>query len=138
MHIICRKTSVLTLDLSPILAALTKVVQKEISERINSRIAQLLEGAEDIPMTAQEYERIRKELEDLERQRREYRILRKVRYATIHAILHGLWLNRVRGASRSLAKLTFDPMSITMPVPPTFKTSKCSLGCGRTLHGVTC
>ena len=69
-------------------------------------------------MTSQEYERIQKELEDLERQRHEYRILRKVRYALIHAVMHRLWLDRVQGASRSLARLTFDPMSITMPIPP--------------------
>ena len=97
----------------------TKERNKELSRRLNNRIAQLLGFVEEIPMTSQEYEKIQKELEALERQRRNYRILRKIRYAMIHATLHRLWLDRVQGASRSLARLTFDPMSITMPIPPT-------------------
>ena len=96
----------------------TKERNNELSKRLNDRIAQLLGFVEDDSMSPQEYEKIQKELEDLERQRREYRILRKVRYAMIHAALHRLWLDRVQGASRSLARLTFDPMSITMPIPP--------------------
>ena len=118
MHVICRSERVLTFDCSRIIEALTKAAQNEISKSINDRIAQLLGFVEEIPMTSQEYERIQKELEDLERQRHEYRILRKVRYALIHAVMHRLWLDRVQGASRSLARLTFDPMSITMPIPP--------------------
>ena len=118
MHVICRSERVLTFDCSRIIEALTKAAQNEISKSISDRIAQLLGFVEEIPMTSQEYERIQKELEDLERQRHEYRILRKVRYALIHAVMHRLWLDRVQGASRSLARLTFDPMSITMPIPP--------------------
>ena len=89
-------------------------------------------------MSPQEYEKIQKELEDLERQRREYRILRKVRYAMIHAALHRLWLDRVQGASRSLARLTFDPMRITMPIPPTSEAANSSLGRGRIINGFAC
>ena len=98
----------------------------------------MLGFVEDIPMSPQEYEKIQKELEDLERQRREYRILRKVRYAMIHAALHRLWLDRVQGASRSLARLTFDPMSITMPIPPTSEAASSSLGRGRIINGFVC
>ena len=138
MHIICRSERVLTFDCSRIIEALTKAAQNEISKSINDRIAQLLGFVEAIPMTSQEYERIQKELEALERQRRNYRILRKFRYAMIHATLHRLWLDRVQGASRSLARLTFDPMSITMPIPPTNQAANSSLGRGRTINGFAC
>ena len=138
MHVICRSGRVLTFDCSQIIEALTKAAQNEISKSINDRIAQLLGFVEEIPMTSQEYERIQKELEALERQRRNYRILRKFRYAMIHATLHRLWLDRVQGASRSLARLTFDPMSITMPIPPTSEAANSSLGRGRIINGYAC
>ena len=138
MHVICRSGRVLTFDCSRIIEALTKAAQNEISKSINDRIAQLLGFVEEIPMTSQEYERIQKELEALERQRRNYRILRKFRYAMIHATLHRLWLDRVQGASRSLARLTFDPMNITMPIPPTSEAANSSLGRGRIINGFAC
>lgn len=116
----------------------TKERNNELSKRLNDRIAQLLGFIDDDFMSPQEYEKIQKELEDLERQRREYRILRKVRYAMIHAALHRLWLDRVQGASRSLARLTFDPMSITMPIPPTSEAANSSLGRGRIINGLAC
>jgi hypothetical protein len=116
----------------------TKERNNELSKRLNDRIAQLLGFIEDDSISPQEYEKIQKELEDLDRQRREYRILRKVRYAMIHAALHRLWLDRVQGASRSLARLTFDPMSITMPIPPTSEAANSSLGRGRIINGFAC
>ena len=127
-----------SVELSAILDCFTKERNNELSRRLNERIAQLLGFVEDDSMSPQEYEKIQKELEDLERQRREYRILRKVRYAMIHAALHRLWLDRVQGASRSLARLTFDPMSITMPIPPTNEAVNSSLGRGRIINGYAC
>jgi len=125
-------------ELSAIFDCFTKERNNELSRRLNDRIAQLLGFVDDESMSPQEYEKIQKELEDLERQRREYRNLRKVRYAMIHAALHRLWLDRVQGASRSLARLTFDPMSITMPIPPTNEAVNSSLGRGRIINGYTC
>ena len=127
-----------SVELSAIFDCFTKERNNELSRRLNERIAQLLGFVEDDSMSPQEYEKIQKELEDLERQRREYRILRKVRYAMIHAALHRLWLDRVQGASRSLARLTFDPMSITMPIPPTSEAANSSLGRGRIINGSAC
>ena len=127
-----------SVELSAIFDCFTKERNNELSRRLNDRIAQLLGFIDDDSMSPQEYEKIQKELEDLERQRREYRILRKVRYAMIHAALHRLWLDRVQGASRSLARLTFDPMSITMPIPPTSEAANSSLGRGRTINGFAC
>ena len=127
-----------SVELSAILDCFTKERNNELSRRLNDRIAQLLGFIDDDSMSPQEYEKIQKELEDLERQRREYRILRKVRYARIHATLHRLWLDRVQGASRSLARLTFDPMSITMPIPPTSEAANSSLGRGRIINGFAC
>jgi len=127
-----------SVELSAIFDCFTKERNNELSRRLNDRIAQLLGFIDDDSMSPQEYEKIQKELEDLERQRREYRILRKVRYAMIHATLHRLWLDRVQGASRSLARLTFDPMSITMPIPPTSEAANSSLGRGRILNGFAC
>ena len=69
--------AVLTFDCSLILEGLTKVVQRQISESINDRIAQLLGFVEEIPMTSQEYEKIPKELEALERQRRKLSVFEK-------------------------------------------------------------
>jgi len=127
-----------SVELSAIFDCFTKERNNELSRRLNDRIAQLLGFIDDDSMSPQEYEKIQKELEDLERQRREYRNLRKVRYAMIHAALHRLWLDRVQGASRSLARLTFDPMSITMPIPPTNEAVNSSLGRGRIINGYTC
>ena len=127
-----------SVELSAIFDCFTKERNNELSRRLNDRIAQLLGFVDDDSMSPQEYEKIQKELEDLERQRREYRILRKVRYARIHATLHRLWLDRVQGASRSLARLTFDPMSITMPIPPTSEAANSSLGRGRIINGFAC
>ena len=127
-----------SVELSAIFDCFTKERNNELSRRLNDRIAQLLGFIDDDSMSPQEYEKIQKELEDLERQRREYRILRKVRYARIHATLHRLWLDRVQGASRSLARLTFDPMSITMPIPPTSEAANSSLGRGRIINGFAC
>ena len=127
-----------SVELSAIFDCFTKERNNELSRRLNDRIAQLLGFIDDDSMSPQEYEKIQKELDDLERQRREYRILRKVRYAMIHAALHRLWLDRVQGASRSLARLTFDPMSITMPIPPTNEAANSSLGRGRIINGFAC
>lgn len=127
-----------SVEISAAFEFLTKERNNKLSRRLNDRIAQLLGFVEDEPMSPQEYEKIQKELEDLERQRRKYRILRKVRCALIHAVLHRLWLNRVQGATRALAKLTFDPMSITMPIPPTSEAANSSLGRGRIINGFTC
>ena len=127
-----------SVELSAIFDCFTKERNNELSRRLNDRIAQLLGFIDDDSMSPQEYEKIQKELEDLERQRREYRILRKVRYAMIHAALHRLWLDRVQGASRSLARLTFDPMSTTMPIPPTSEAANSSLGRGRIINGFAC
>ena len=127
-----------SVELSAIFDCFTKERNNELSRRLNDRIAQLLGFVEDDSMSPQEYEKIQKELEDLERQRHEYRILRKVRYALIHAVMHRLWLDRVQGASRSLARLTFDPMSITMPIPPTSEAANSSLGRGRIISGFAC
>lgn len=117
---------------------MTKARNNELSKRLNDMIAQLLGFAEEVPVDSQEYERIRKRLEELERQRRNYRIIRKVRCALIQAILHMLWFERVRGASRALARLTFDSMSVTMPVPPTSRIAYGSLGCGRNMNVRAC
>ena len=127
-----------SVELSAIFDCFTKERNNELSRRLNDRIAQLLGFIDDDSMSPQEYEKIQKELEDLERQRREYRILRKVRYAMIHAALHRLWLDRVQGASRSLARLPFDPMSITTPIPPTSEAANSSLGRGRIINGFAC
>ena len=127
-----------SVELSAIFDCFTKERNNELSRRLNDRIAQLLGFVDDDSMSPHEYEKIQKELEDLERQRSEYRNLRKVRYAMIHATLHRLWLDRVQGASRSLARLTFDPMSITMPIPPTSEAANSSLGRGRTINGFAC
>lgn len=127
-----------SIELSSIFDCFTKERNNELSRRLNDRIAQLLGFVEDDFMSPQEYEKIQKELEDLERQRHEYRILRKVRCALIQAVLRRLWLDRVQGATRALAKLNFDPMSITMPVPPTFKIAESILVRGRNINGCTC
>lgn len=41
-----------------------------------------------------------------------------------------LWANRVKKASRATAGLTTDPMSIAMPISPTFEATLSSFGHG--------
>ena len=55
-----------------------------------------------------------------------------------NAQLHMLWVNRVKKASRATAGLTTDPMSIAMPIPPTFEATLSSFGRGRDLDALAC
>ena len=49
-----------------------------------------------------------------------------------------LWVNRAKKASRATAGLTTDPMSIAMPIPPTFEATLSSFGRGRDLDALAC
>ena len=49
-----------------------------------------------------------------------------------------LWVNRAKKASRATAGLTTDPMSIAMPIPPTFEATLSSFGRGRDLEALAC
>ena len=47
-------------------------------------------------------------------------------------------VNRAQKASRATAGLTTDPMSIAMPIPPTFEATLSSFGRGRDLDALAC
>ncbi len=49
-----------------------------------------------------------------------------------------LWANRVKKASRATAGLTTDPMSIAMPISPTFEATLSSFGHGGDLDALAC
>lgn len=66
------------------------------------------------------------------------RRIRKAKCAQIYAQLHMLWVNRAKKAGRATAGLTTDPMSIAMPIPPTFEATLSSFGCGRDLDALAC
>ena len=66
-----------SIELSGVFDFFTKERNNELSKRLNDRIAQLLGFVEEIPMTSQEYEKIPKELEALERQRRKLSVFEK-------------------------------------------------------------
>lgn len=72
-------------------------------------------------------------LNELSFRQKEYLIREKIPF-----IVDMLWVNRAKKASRATAGLTTDPMSIAMPIPPTFEATLSSFGHGRDLDALAC
>ena len=111
---------------------------KQEKNRINKRIQSLLHIADDLTPDSMEYQCVYERILELEWMRELIRRFRRVKCAQIHAQLHMLWVNRVKKASRATAGLTTDPMSIAMPIPPTFEATLSSFGRGRDLDALAC
>ena len=126
-----------TID-SSVIDAISKACLKRESDRISKRLAALLGFADEIPLTDCEYQQIIREIAALEAQQKKNRDLRKMKNERVGSVLHWLWMNRIRTASRSTAGKTFDPMSITMPVPPTSEFVSSILVRGRKTNGSIC
>lgn len=140
MHIICHSEK-FEFNIDKIIEAITKA-SKATLNRMNTRIVkeiqQLLDSGdnslEDFPHSQWLYERIA----ELERMRKYIKLLRKTKSNRIPAKLHALWLCRIKNSSRTLANTSLDPMSIALPVPPTFEATLSSFGCGRNLDVLPC
>ena len=126
-----------TID-SSIIDAISKACLKRESDRISKRLAALIGFADEIPPTDSEYQQIIQEIAALEVQRKRNQYLRKMKNEKVGSLLHRLWINRIRNASRSTAGRTIDPMSLTMPVPPTNESAKGILIRGRKTNGTIC
>ena len=111
---------------------------KQEKNRINKRIQSLLHIADDLAPDSVEYQCVYERILELERMRELIRRIRKAKCAQICAQLHMLWVNRAKKASRATAGLTTDPMSIAMPIPPTFEATLSSFGRGRDLDALAC
>lgn len=137
MHIICQESAI-----ASAIEAIAKTVSllnlKQEKNRINKRIQSLLHIADDMTPDSVEYERVYERILELERMRELIRCVRRVKCAQIHAQLHLLWVNRVKQAGRTTACLTNNPMSIALPVPPTFEATLSSFGRGRNLNVLPC
>ena len=81
---------------------------------------------------------LKQEKNELEWMRELIRRIRRTKCAQIYAQLHMLWVNRAQKVSRATAGLTTDPMSIAMPIPPTFEATLSSFGRGRDLDALAC
>ena len=145
MHIICHSEK-FEFNLDKLIEAITKA-SKATLNRMNSRITkeiqQLLDSGdnslEDYPHSQWLYERIA----ELERMRKYIKLLKKMKSNRVPAKLRTLWLSRIKNSSRTLASratagLTTDPMSIAMPIPPTFEATLSSFGRGRDLDALAC
>lgn len=140
MHIICHSEK-FEFNLDKLIEAITKVSKatlNRMNSRITEKIQQLLDlgdnSLEDYPRSQWIYERIA----ELERMREYIKLLRKTKSNRIPAKLHALWLCRIKNSSRTLASTSLDPMSIALPVPPTFEATLSSFGRGRNLNVLPC
>ena len=134
MYIICQD-SILSSAIEAITEAVSLLELKQEKNRINKRIQSLLHIADDLAPDSVEYQCV---YERMERMRELIRRIRKAKCAHIYAQLHMLWVNRAKKASRATAGLTTDPMSIAMPIPPTFEATLSSFGRGRDLNALPC
>lgn len=137
MYIICQD-STLSSAIEAIAEAVSLLGLKQEKNRINKRIQALLQIADDMTPDSMEYQCVYERILELEWMRELIRRFRRVKCAQIHAQLHMLWINRAQKASRATAGLTTDPMSIAMPIPPTFEATLSSFGRGRDLDALAC
>ena len=141
MYIICQN-STLSSAIEAVAKAITEAVSllelKQEKNRVNKRIQSLLHITDDLAPDFVEYQCVYERILELERMRELIRRIRKAKCAQIYAQLHMLWVNRVKKASRATAGLTTDPMSIAMPIPPTFEATLSSFGRGRDLDALAC
>ena len=119
MYIICQD-SILSSAIEAVVEAVSLLGLKQEKNRINKRIQSLLHIADDLAPDSVEYQCVYERILELERMRELIRRIRRTKCAQIYAQLHMLWVNRAQKASRATAGLTTDPMSIAMPIPPTF------------------
>ena len=137
MYIICQN-STLSAGIKAVAEAVSLLGLKQEKNRINKRIQSLLHIAGDMTPDSMEYQCVYERILELERMRELIRRIRKAKCAQIYAQLHMLWVNRAKKASRATAGLTTDPMSIAMPIPPTFEATLSSFGRGRDLDALAC
>lgn len=137
IYIICQN-STLSAGIKAVAEAVSLLGLKQEKNRINKRIQSLLHIAGDMTPDSMEYQCVYERILELERMRELIRRIRKAKCAQIYAQLHMLWVNRAKKASRATAGLTTDPMSIAMPIPPTFEATLSSFGRGRDLDALAC
>lgn len=137
IYIICQN-STLSAGIKAVAEAVSLLGLKQEKNRINKRIQSLLHIAGDMTPDSMEYQCVYERILELERMRELIRRIRKAKCAQIYAQLHMLWVNRAKKASRATAGLTTDPMSIAMPIPPTFEATLSSFGRGRDLEALAC
>ena len=137
IYIICQN-STLSAGIKAVAEAVSLLGLKQEKNRINKRIQSLLHIAGDMTPDSMEYQCVYERILELERMRELIRRIRKAKCAQIYAQLHMLWVNRAKKAGRATAGLTTDPMSIAMPIPPTFEATLSSFGRGRDLDALAC
>lgn len=137
IYIICQN-STLSAGIKAVAEAVSLLGLKQEKNRINKRIQSLLHIAGDMTPDSMEYQCVYERILELEWMRELIRRIRRAKCAQIYAQLHMLWVNRVKKASRATAGLTTDPMSIAMPIPPTFEATLSSFGRGRDLDALAC
>ena len=137
IYIICQN-STLSAGIKAVAEAVSLLGLKQEKNRINKRIQSLLHIADDLAPDSVEYQCVYERILELKRMRELIRRIRKAKCAQIYAQLHMLWVNRAQKASRATAGLTTDPMSIAMPIPPTFEATLSSFGRGRDLDALAC
>lgn len=140
MYIICHSEK-FVFNIDKIVEAITKASKATLNRmntRITKEIQQLLDlgdnSLEDFPHSQWLYERIA----ELERMRKHIKLLKKAKSNRIPAKLRALWLCRIKNSSRTLASTSLDPMSIALPVPPTFEAALSSFGRWRDLDALAC
>ena len=137
IYIICQN-STLSAGIKAVAEAVSLLGLKQEKNRINKRIQSLLHIAGDMTPDSMEYQCVYERILELEWMRELIRRIRRTKCAQIYAQLHMLWVNRAKKASRATAGLTTDPMSIAMPIPPTFEATLSSFGHGRDLDALAC
>lgn len=136
-HIICQNAHS-SVAVDHIVEAISLLELKREKNRINKRIQSLLQISDDLEPNSVEYQRVYERILELWKQHELIRQVRKVKCARIRALLHTLWVNRVKNASRTSAGLSLDPMSESQPIPPMFEATMCSFGHGRNSYALSC
>lgn len=137
-QIITRDHLVFHVDESLFVEAISRVFIKQQIEHINNEIAALLSFVEEVPPTEFDSVQILQELAELRNKRQKAGKLLKLKSHLVSALLHKLWIDRIQSTSRNTARIVYDSLSITMPIPPTNETVLCSFICGRIVNGTAC
>ena len=117
---LCFASQTITLDLSPIIDALTKKAVKEMEARVNKRIAEILGEMDDMEYMPSDYAwALLRVYQDLEEAQHRIKKVWKVLNKRNGEILRRLRQQRDQYSKRGNASSVTDKALLTMPTPPT-------------------
>lgn len=135
MKIFTQHDAVAVFDLRAIAAAVSKASLHDAEDEINQRI-DILDCVYGYSTTCSDavYQevcnRVLLEYQRLLSAREGLKLLLRIKNQQIRAMIKEAWSSRDRTTGRCSTNTVADLMLMSIPTPPTFKTAKCSFGCG--------